>query len=99
MKNMPCEVCNREVAVSFSFFGERCLVPNGEWKVVGNCASDTETYWIFIKDFLQNEEKWITHLSDKGWFERKWLYDAVDRYRAARKMKRCPVCGAAEVAR
>jgi hypothetical protein len=58
-----CEVCGKEIAVSFA-----CFDGFGNWKFCGNCTRDNEFYTIPIADFVARPASmvdWIAHMSKK----------------------------------
>jgi hypothetical protein len=81
-RNDPtCEVCGKEPATSFSYFGDRrSTEPNGEWKLTGACTTEIEDYYVEFDQLFRSStrtEEWLAHLSGKEWLNRSDFGNAM----------------------
>lgn len=75
---MKCEICKKEPATSLSLFAyddmpDRPgydLHKSDPWKWAGDCAADTEFYYISMDRIKTQKDAtfWYHHLREKVWF-------------------------------
>lgn len=76
---IPCEICGQRPAISLSHFTSSDDSPKGRWKLSCTCTVSAENYDIEFSLFKNESERWITHLSEKRWFDLQDFLDAVQR--------------------
>lgn len=65
-----CEACGQNEAISFSYFAEG--MNDGTWRYTCACTTDSETYFVMIKDFFATPAAtvdWLAHLGEKTWMD------------------------------
>jgi len=78
-----CEACGQNEAISFSFFPFDSDSSKGEWKFVCECTSETEDYYIPIKDFFANPPAavgWMAHMNEKTWMDWSDFMNMMERF-------------------
>ena len=81
-----CEVCNRQPAVSFSFFRPCEEVVDGGWRFACSCTTEFESVYVPFGDFFKNPSAtvdWLAHLGEKTWFEGDDWFAMMGRFRKA----------------
>jgi hypothetical protein len=80
-----CEVCGKEPATAFSFFGIR-RDQKLSVLLAGACVVNTEEYYIEFKQWDDDIERWGNQLAEKNWFDCSTMEDALNRYDHARRL-------------
>lgn len=86
-RNVPmCEVCNANVATSFSLVSTRPTGGKPEWKFVCLCTDNAEERYVQIGRFFANPAAttdWLAHLHEIPEMDWHGFMDMVTRFRRA----------------